>query len=50
MLTDSEIKRDVEHELAWDADIAATGLGMSVREKIVTLSGFLRSYSQKVAA
>ncbi|GJJ04436.1 ornithine aminotransferase [Duganella rhizosphaerae] len=50
MLTDSEIKRNVEHELAWEADLSATGLGVSVREKIVTLSGFVRSYSQKVAA
>ena len=27
MLTDSEIKRNVEHELAWEADLSATGLG-----------------------
>ncbi|HWW73577.1 MAG TPA: BON domain-containing protein, partial [Duganella sp.] len=50
MLTDSEIKKNVENELAWDADIAANDLGVSVREKIVTLSGFVRSYAQKVAA
>lgn len=50
MLTDSDIKKNVESELAWDADIAASDVGVSVREKIVTLSGGVRSYAQKVAA
>lgn len=50
MLTDSGIKKDVESELAWDADIAAQDIGVAVRDKIVTLSGFVRSYAQKVAA
>ncbi|GJI90937.1 BON domain-containing protein [Duganella hordei] len=50
MMTDSDIKKNVEHELAWDADLAAADVGVSVREKIVTLSGFVRSYSQKIVA
>lgn len=50
MLTDSDIKQNVESELAWDADISANDLSVSVREKIVTLRGFVRSYAQKVAA
>lgn len=50
MLTDHEIKKNVESEIGWDADIASHDIGVSVREKIVTLTGFVRSYGQKVAA
>nr|WP_315216651.1 BON domain-containing protein [uncultured Duganella sp.] len=50
MITDNEIKRNVEQELDWDASLAAADLGVSVKEKIATLSGFVRNYSQKVAA
>lgn len=47
MKTDSEIKRDVESELKWDPDIDATDIGVAVKDGVVTLSGFVRSYSQK---
>jgi osmotically-inducible protein OsmY len=47
MRTDSEIKRDVEQELRWDADIDATDIGVAVKDGVVTLSGFVRSYTQK---
>lgn len=50
MLIDSEIKKNVESELSWDADIAANDVAVSVRDKIVTLTGFVRSYAQKIAA
>jgi len=47
MRTDSDIKRDVEQELRWDADIDATDIGVAVKDGVVTLSGFVRSYTQK---
>jgi osmotically-inducible protein OsmY len=47
MRTDSEIKRDVEQELRWDADIDATDIGVAVKDGVVTLTGFVRSYTQK---
>ena len=47
MRADSEIKRDVEQELRWDADIDATDIGVAVKDAVVTLSGFVRSYTQK---
>lgn len=50
MRSDSEIKEDVEEELGWDPDIDATDIGVSVRDGIVTLSGFVRSYNQKLRA
>lgn len=48
--TDSEIKKDVEDELRWDPDIDATDVGVSVKNGVVALSGFVRSYAQKVQA
>jgi osmotically-inducible protein OsmY len=47
MKTDSDIKRDVEAELKWDPDIDATDIGVAVKDRVVTLSGFVRSYTQK---
>lgn len=50
MKTDSDIKRDVEFELKWDPDIDATDIAVSVKNGVVTLTGFVRSYSQKLDA
>jgi osmotically-inducible protein OsmY len=50
MKSDSDIKRDVEDELKWDPDINATDIGVSVKNGVVTLTGFVPSYSQKYEA
>ncbi|MEO3385387.1 BON domain-containing protein [Mesorhizobium sp. CAU 1741] len=50
MTTDSDIKRDVESELKWDPDIDASDIGVAVKNGVVTLSGFVRSYNQKYQA
>ena len=50
MRTDSDIKRDVESELKWDPDIDASDIGVAVKNGVVTLSGFVRSYTQKYQA
>ena len=50
MTTDSDIKRDVEAELRWDPDIDASDIGVAVKDGVVTLTGFVRSYSQKYEA
>jgi osmotically-inducible protein OsmY len=48
--TDSEIKRDVEDELKYDAGVDSTDIGVAVKNGVVTLTGFIRSYSQKLQA
>jgi osmotically-inducible protein OsmY len=48
--TDSEIKRDVEDELKYDAGVDSTDIGVSVKNGVVSLTGFIRSYSQKLQA
>lgn len=50
MKTDSDLKRDVLAELAWDPLVPEARVGVSVSESVVTLTGHLDSYAQKVAA
>jgi osmotically-inducible protein OsmY len=50
MRTDSDIKRDVEAELKWDPDIDATDIAVAVKGGVVTLTGFVRSYTHKYHA
>ena len=50
MKTDSDIKRNVEAELRWDPDIDPTDIAVAVKSGVVTLTGFVRSYSQKYEA
>jgi|SRR5579859_1821380 len=50
MRSDSDIKRDVERELRWDPDIDATDIGVVEKNGVVTLAGFVRSYSQRLEA
>lgn len=47
MKSDSDIKRDVEAELKWDPDVDATDIAVAVKDRVVTLTGFVRSYNQK---
>jgi len=47
MRSDEEIKRDVEDELRWDPDIDATDIAVAVKNGVVTLTGFVRSYNDK---
>jgi osmotically-inducible protein OsmY len=50
MRSDDEIKRDVEEELRFDPDIDETDIAVAVKDGVVTLSGFARSYGQRRAA
>lgn len=47
MRSDLDIKRDVEAELRWNPDIDPTDIAVAVKAGVVTLAGFVRSYSQK---
>ena len=50
MKSDSEIKREVEDELRWDPDIDATDIAVAVKNGVVTLTGFVRSYGQRTSS
>jgi osmotically-inducible protein OsmY len=48
--TDQEIQKDVLAELRWDAQIQPNEIGVSVKDGVVTLTGWLDSYLKKWAA
>ena len=50
MRLDSDIRRDVEDELRWDPDIDATDIAVAVNNGVVALTGFVRSYPQRMQA
>jgi osmotically-inducible protein OsmY len=55
MKTDTELQQDVMNELKWEPSIEAAEIVVSVRDGVVTLSGYVDSYvkrwaSEKVAA
>jgi osmotically-inducible protein OsmY len=47
---DTEIQQQVMQELRWDTRVEATDVGVEVRDGIVTLSGVVTTYPQKIAA
>jgi osmotically-inducible protein OsmY len=50
MRSDSDIKRDVEDEIRWDPDIGSTDIAVAVKNGVVSLTGFVRHYTQKYEA
>jgi osmotically-inducible protein OsmY len=47
---DMRIREDVSKELAWDSSVDATAIGVAARDGAVTLTGFIDSYAEKIAA
>ena len=45
--TDSEIQRDVADELKWDPSLEDDDIAVAVRDGVVTLAGWVKSYSDK---
>jgi osmotically-inducible protein OsmY len=50
MKPDSEIARHVEAELRSDPEVDATDIAVAVKDAVVTLTGFVHSYNDKVEA
>jgi osmotically-inducible protein OsmY len=50
MRTDTEIERDVREELRWDPRVDATDIAVAVKDGVVTLAGFVKSYIYKFEA
>jgi osmotically-inducible protein OsmY len=48
--TDEEIQRDVLAEMKWDARVLPNEVGVSVKDGVVTLTGWIDSYSKMWAA
>ena len=50
MKTDAELQQDVMNELQWESSIEAAEIGVSVRDGVVTLTGYVDSYIKRWAA
>jgi osmotically-inducible protein OsmY len=48
--TDEAIQRDVLDELKWDMRVGSNEIGVIVKDGIVTLTGWVESYTKKLAA
>jgi osmotically-inducible protein OsmY len=47
MKSDTELKKDIEAELAWDPAINANAIGVAVRNGVVSLTGHIDTYAEK---
>ena len=47
MKSDADVKSDVEDELTWDPDLDATDVVVTVKDGVVTLTGFVHSLNEK---
>jgi len=50
MKSDAQLKKDIQEELRFQPNIRETEIGVAVKEGVVTLTGFVDSYAQKLAA
>ena len=49
MKSDSQLQRDIFDEMRWDPQVGRAELGIAVKDGVVTLSGTVGTYSQKLA-
>ena len=50
MKNDAQIQKDVMAQLNWEPIFNAEQIGVSVKDGIVTLTGIVDSYTQKITA
>jgi osmotically-inducible protein OsmY len=50
MRSNGEIEKDVKAELEWNPDLDATDIAVSVKNGVVALAGFVKSYTDKYEA
>jgi osmotically-inducible protein OsmY len=46
----SELQERVTNELVWDPQVTSSNIGVTSNDGVVTLSGFVNSYSERMAA
>jgi osmotically-inducible protein OsmY len=48
--SDSDLQRDVQEELEWEPRVDHADIGVSVTDGVVALNGYVKSYTEKIAA
>ena len=49
-MNDAEIKRNVEAQLSWEPGLVDDDIAVAVKDGVVTLAGFVKSYADLWAA
>jgi osmotically-inducible protein OsmY len=49
-MRDAELRRSVEEELEWEPSVDASEIGVTAHDGVVTLTGSVRSFSEKLRA
>jgi osmotically-inducible protein OsmY len=49
-IADTDLRDRVERQLDWDPQVTSTSIGVAARAGVVTLTGFVNSYAEKLAA
>jgi osmotically-inducible protein OsmY len=49
-ITDKQLQEAVLHEIDWDPEISSTDINAAAEKGVVTLTGFVHSYLEKIAA
>src|SRR5687767_3567151 len=50
MKTDAQVQMDVVEELRWDPSVRDSGIEVSAKDGVITLSGVVETYAEKHAA
>jgi osmotically-inducible protein OsmY len=50
MKNDSQLQQDVMDELQWEPRVHHANIGVAAKDGVITLSGFVASYAEKIAA
>ena len=49
-VSDEQIRRSVLNEIDWEPEITSSDISVSAEEGVVSLTGFVHSYAEKMAA
>ena len=49
-ITNKELRDRVERQLDWEPEVTSTDIGVAADEGVVTLTGYVETYSEKLAA
>ena len=47
---ESDLRERVERQLDWEPAVTSTNIGVAVRDEVVTLTGYVDNYAEKMAA
>jgi osmotically-inducible protein OsmY len=47
---DADLRERVEEQLDWEPEVTSTNIGVGAKDGVVTLTGFVNSYAEKMAA